>query len=118
MKTEEVFIPSLNRKIDYYIGKNAKDNFKIIDMCEPEDLWFHVKNESSCHVIALIAAIFPIEKKELDEIIKEGAQLCKENTAKVADLKYVSIDYTLLKNIKKTKKLGCVMVENVKTIVC
>ena len=80
MKIEEIYIESLDKTVTFYIGKNAKDNFKIIDMCEPDDLWFHLKKESSCHVVALIASIKDLEKKELQEIIKEGANLCKENT--------------------------------------
>ena len=118
MKIEEIYIESLNKTVTFYIGKNAKDNFKIIDICEKDDLWFHIKNESSCHVIALIASIKELSKKELQEIIKEGANLCKENTLKVASLKNVAIDYTLLKNVKKTKIIGSVMVQNTKTIIC
>ena len=118
MKVEEIYIESLDKTVTFYVGKNAKDNFKIIDMCEPHDLWFHIKNESSCHVIALIASIKDLEKKELKEIIEEGAKLCKENTLKVSALKNVAIDYTFLKNIQKTKTIGSVLVHNVKTIIC
>ena len=118
MKVEEIYIKLLDKTVTFYIGKNAKDNFKIIDICEPDDLWFHIKNESSCHVIALIASIKEMGKKELQEIIKEGSKLCKENTLKVASLKNVAVDYTFLKNVKKTKIIGSVMVENIKTMVC
>ena len=118
MKVEERYIECLDRKVTFYIGKNAKDNFKVIDMGEPDDLWFHVKNETSCHVVALISHIPYLEKEEMKMIVKEGSLLCKENTFKVASLKNVAIDYTFLKNIKKTKIVGTVLTQNLKTIVC
>ena len=117
MKVEEIYIVSLDKTVTFYIGKNAKDNFKIIDMCEPDDIWFHLKNEPSCHVIALIASIKDLEKKELQDIIEQGEKLCKENTLKVCGLKNVAIDYTFLKNIQKTKVIGSVIFQNVKTII-
>jgi len=118
MKVEEKYIECLDRNVVFYIGKNAKDNFKVIDMGEPDDLWFHVKGETSCHVIALISHIPDLEKEEMKIIIEEGSLLCKENTFKVASLKNVAIDYTFLKNIKKTKILGSVLTQNLKTFVC
>ena len=33
------------------IGKDAVQNWKIIDSANPEDYWFHIANCSSCHVI-------------------------------------------------------------------
>lgn len=118
MKVEEKYIECLNRNVTFYIGKNAKDNFKVIDLGEQEDLWFHVKGETSCHVVALISHIPDLEKEEMKVIIEEGSLLCKENTFKVASLKNVAIDYTFLKNIKKTKIIGCVLTQNLKTFVC
>ena len=117
MKLEEIYFDSLERKITFYIGKNAKENFQIIDKGEPDDLWFHIKDISSCHVIACIASIQDLEKEELKEIIERGALLCKENTFKVASLHNVSIIYTYLKNVTKTKTIGCVLTKNTKTII-
>jgi predicted ribosome quality control (RQC) complex YloA/Tae2 family protein len=117
MKLEEVYFDSLERNITFYIGKSAKDNFQVIDKGEPDDLWFHAKKESSCHVIACIASLKDLEEDELKEIIKKGALLCKENTFKLASLHNITIMYTLLKNVKKTKTLGSVIVEKEKSIV-
>ena len=33
------------------IGKNAKENWDIIDMAEPDDIWFHLSYYPSCHLI-------------------------------------------------------------------
>ena len=83
MKTETVFIQALDREILFYIGKNQKENFAVIDMGFEDDLWFHAKDESSCHVVCQIPDDIDINKKELQSIIKTGALLCKNNTNKL-----------------------------------
>jgi len=116
MKTENVFIKALNREIVFDIGKNQNENFDIIDNNEPNDLWFHAKDESSCHVICKLPN--DIEKKNLRYIIKIGALLCKANTNKLKNVNNVPIIYTKLKNITKTEIAGCVQTQNTKTIIC
>ena len=116
MKTENIFIQGLEREILFYIGKNQNENFKVIDMGVEDDLWFHAKDESSCHVVCEIPD--DIDKKELQYIIKTGALLCKNNTNKLKSLSNVAITYTQIKNITKTKTPGCVLTQNTKTIVC
>ena len=116
MKTETIFIQALDREILFYIGKNQKENFAVIDMGSEQDLWFHAKDESSCHVVCDLPD--DINKKELQSIIKTGALLCKINTNKLKSLSNVAITYTQIKNITKTKTPGCVLTQNTKTIVC
>ena len=116
MKTETIFIQALDREILFYIGKNQKENFAVIDMGSEQDLWFHAKDESSCHVVCELPD--DINKKELQSIIKTGALLCKINTNKLKSLSNVVITYTQIKNITKTKTPGCVLTQNTKTIVC
>ena len=116
MKTENIFIPKLKDTVTFYIGKNAKDNFDVIDMGSEDDIWFHANNESSSHVVAIIPD--EIDKKELKSIVKIGAQLCKQNTSKLTSLKNVEIIYTQLKHVKKTSVIGCVLTTNTKTIIC
>jgi predicted ribosome quality control (RQC) complex YloA/Tae2 family protein len=118
MKTETVFIQALDREILFYIGKNQKENFEVIDMGIDDDLWFHAKDESSCHVVCEIPDDIDLDKKELQCIIKTGALLCKNNTYKLTSLSNVPIIYTQIKNITKTKTPGCVLTQNTKTIVC
>ena len=115
MKTEQLYLHDTRMMITYMIGQNAKDNFKVIDQATSEDLWFHAKKESSCHVIALIGHITIKSKEDEEEMINKGALLCKENTLKLSDKK-VQIIYTELKNVKKTKTPGLVTTENTRTI--
>ena len=115
MKTEIIFIDDLNQSITFYIGQNKNENFSVIDKGDNSDLWFHAKDYSSCHVVALIPN--NIEKNEIKYIIKEGAKLCKNNTNKIKGLSNVEIIYTEIKNIKKTKTAGCVNVKNEKKVI-
>ena len=119
MKTEETYLEEFDLKVYYYIGRNAKDNFNVIDMGEPHDLWFHANNLSSCHVVA--CPCLHVDRKltpmETRKIIYHGALLCKQNTQKLISISNVPIIYTELRNVRKTKTLGCVMTENTKTII-
>jgi predicted ribosome quality control (RQC) complex YloA/Tae2 family protein len=114
MKTEVVYLENIDTEVTYLIGKNSADNFKVIDMSDQNDIWFHSKDESSCHVVAKITEDFT--KKELLTIYKRGALLCKENTFKLKSLSNVPIIYTEIKNIEKTNQIGAVLTKNTKTI--
>ena len=115
MKTEIVKFENIEKPVTFYIGKNAKDNFAVIDQGEPEDLWFHAGNGvSSCHVVAILSEIYTFQEKE--QIIKIGAELCKQNTKKLSVMSKVEIGYTEIKNVQKTKVLGMVITKNMKHI--
>lgn len=106
MKTVELFVKGLNKDITFYIGENQNEIFDVIDLGKPDDIWFHAKKTSSCHVIAVIPE--NIKKKELRHIIKCGAVLCKSNTNKLKSLNNVEIIYSQIQNVVKTTIQGCV----------
>jgi predicted ribosome quality control (RQC) complex YloA/Tae2 family protein len=119
-----VWIPSLNQDIVFRCGKNAAGNFAIIDMADPDDLWFHVANESSAHVIACLSEEDnenennnnkKLDKKQLLHIIKQGAVLCK-NISKYKNTKNLEITYSRVKDIEKTHTQGTVIVKKGKAI--
>ncbi len=114
MKTNILFVQGLNRDITFYIGENQNENFDVIDLGKPNDIWFHANNISSSHVIAILPE--DIEKKELKYIIKIGAMLCKSNTNKLKSLNNVEIIYSQVKNVVKTNIPGCVEVLSKKII--
>lgn len=115
MKQIEIFVQGLERNITFYIGNDRFDNVKIIDESSPNDLWFHAKTESSCHVIALLPE--NLNKKDLKYIIKRGAILCKENTNKLKNKKNIGFVYTYIKNIEQLESPGSVHITNEKTII-
>ena len=115
MKLETKYIASLKDSIDFKIGQNSQDNFDIIDISNPNDLWFHLYGESSCHVIATIKPEVKLDKKQKRQIITQGALLCKQNS-RHKSAKNVNIIYTEIKNIEKTETIGTVQVNEQKSI--
>lgn len=108
---------SLN--IDGYkilIGKNNTQNDYItFKMSDKNDLWFHVQGFHGSHVL------LKTNGKEIDDnnpIILKCAKLAALNS-KANNENKISVDYTLIKNIKKPKgsKPGFVIFNNYKTIV-
>lgn len=114
MKLFEVYIPNINKTIIYKIGSNANDNFNIIDQSKLNDIWFHLVDYPSVHIIAVIPSE-DINKKELKYIIKRGAVICKENS-KHQNEKNLEITYTEISNISKTNIIGSVNISKSKKI--
>ena len=114
MKTEIVRFEHITYDIIYYIGTNAKDNHNVIDKGNTDDLWFHIANTPSCHVVVNLPVV--CDKKDLRSIIKKGSLLCKQNTKRVSTLDNVEIMYTPIKNITKTAVDGEVLVSKYKSI--
>jgi len=110
----DIFVPGLNKVIQFYIGKNAKHNNEIIDASSEDDIWFHVKDLPSSHIIAIIPEDIT-DKKDLQYIIRRGALLCKSRS-KYNSIKKLDIIYTQVKNITKTEIEGMVIIKNEKII--
>jgi predicted ribosome quality control (RQC) complex YloA/Tae2 family protein len=108
---------SLN--INFYIGKNAYGNDEILEICKNNDIWFHVKDNHSSHVIASISDI-PDKINDIifEKIIEKGAILCKEHS-KYKNDNNLEIIYTNIINIEKPKRCsqGTVIVLNSKIII-
>ncbi len=88
-----------------YIGKNQLDNDIIITAAKQTDIWFHLANLPSCHVIISCDKKHPVTKK----MIKYCAELTKQHT-KYRHRK-VKVNYTYIKNIRKTNTPGMVHIK-------
>lgn len=108
-----VDIPKLNIEVEFLIGKNAKENFEIIDYAEDHHIWFHIHNAPSCHVIAQLDD--ELNRKDFKYVVKQGAILCKQHS-KLKNQKNVEIVYTIIKHVHKTDIPGSVQLESQKTI--
>jgi predicted ribosome quality control (RQC) complex YloA/Tae2 family protein len=115
MKFEDIFFKNFNSAIRYSVGNNASENFSIIDCSKDSDIWFHVKDYASCHVVASIPEELKLTKKDLRYIIKQGAVLCKKYS-KYSNVKDLTIIYTTISNVQKTNVIGSVLTNNIKTI--
>lgn len=110
----ELYNNGLKKNITYLIGLDSVGNFSIIDMSASTDLWFHLEDKPSPHVIAKIQD--NLSKKELSYIVKQGAILCKSRS-KYKSEKKIPINYTNVGNIKKTSVIGSVDITNYKNII-
>lgn len=92
-----------NNDVKYRLGRNAKENFELIDDADQEDWWFHLSDEPSGHCI--------IDSSTVDkDMIIFASSLVKEYS-KFKNNKKVKVVYTQVKNITKTKTLGQVIVK-------
>ena len=107
-KIEEQYNQGLKTMITFYIGKSAAGNFEIIDISDPDDIWFHINNDSSAHVIAKMP--INIDKKDIKYIIKHGAVICKQNSKYKSAKTPTEIIYAKIKHIEKTSTIGAVHV--------
>jgi predicted ribosome quality control (RQC) complex YloA/Tae2 family protein len=108
---EDIFVYGNNEYI-ILIGTNKHENNQLIDESKETDIWFHVENEPSCHLIVKNDGnIRDIPK----QVIKRGAYLCKINS-KAKTQKECSIMYTQLKNVSKTNIIGQVNVSTYKVV--
>ena len=87
--------------ITYRLGTNSKENHLIIDEADKDDWWFHLDGFPSGHCI--------IERIEIDyEDIEFASEIVVRNS-KLKNSKNVKICYTQVKNLKKTKNPGEVL---------
>ena len=88
-------------EIQILVGKNAKDNWNLLeDACE-EDLWFHVQDESSAYVIIVNDFKNEITKED----INNAASICKQHS-KLKNKQNVKINWLPVKHVKKGKTVG------------
>jgi predicted ribosome quality control (RQC) complex YloA/Tae2 family protein len=120
MKTETIYFQNIQKSFTFLISENENEPFKMLDLANPQDIWFHSEKHSSCHVIVCLDKDSDIDlsKKEKNTIIKRGAFLCKKNTNKLRPLpaKSLSFLYCKIGNIRRTQKAGSVITENTKII--
>ena len=95
----------VDNNIIYKLGRNAKENFKLIDeatLMNDNYWWFHMKDIPSGHCI--------IYSDVIDKQMIINAAIIVKQYSKLKDTKSkVKIVYTQIKYIKKTKTIGQVL---------
>jgi predicted ribosome quality control (RQC) complex YloA/Tae2 family protein len=94
---------------EYYanIGKNARENWDILDNSEQFDVWFHLDNTTSPYVILEVKDNNPIP----ETVITQCAQLCKNNS-KSKNIKNTKVIYCEVSSLTKGNKLGSVLLKD------
>lgn len=96
----------IENNIKYKLGRNAKDNFDLIDetyQINQNYWWFHLDDHPSGHCV--------VHSELLDKSDCIYAALLVKQHSKLRDQKKVKIVYTQIKNLKKTKTLGQVIIK-------
>lgn len=112
---------SVGVTVRYLVGDNARDNHVIIGMSSDDDMWVHIKDFPSCHVIASVPLQenTPIaDKRDYREMIRKvaryGGVLCRQysqNTIRKAGLSKRKVDIVAfqVRNIERTAIPGQVI---------
>ena len=142
MRKISKYIEAIKGYIEFRVGQNAKENFDLIDISSPNDLWFHISQQASCHVVATIPqdgrfAEPPggakrrfsidsplglstdndtLDKRILKKIAVQGAVICKQCSRHKSE-SAICVMYTPIKNVKKGGNMGSVFVDEYKTLV-
>jgi predicted ribosome quality control (RQC) complex YloA/Tae2 family protein len=113
MKSVTIYDNKLEQELSISIGENAQDNWDIIDKSKQNDLWFHVENQPSSHVILSLP---DSKSKCTGQTIIHCAKLCKQHS-KFKNIPKIGIIYTEIKSISKGDKVGQVNTKKVSRIV-
>jgi len=82
------------------IGKDAQDNWDLIALSDPDDIWIHLASFPSPHVI--------IHPDPTTEDILAAGNVCRSNS-KFKNLKGIKIVYTRIDNLLLVPDhIGCV----------
>ena len=101
------------------VGKNNKQNdFLTNKLAKPNDLWFHVKDDTGSHVVLkLEKSLDKYDKSKIDKMIYRCATIAAYfSHSKLSS--NVPVDYTLIKNVRKPNgaNLGFVIYNNNRTL--
>ncbi len=114
MKTTSIYDTMTNLTFDVLIGENAQDNWDVIDKADQFDIWFHIKDQPSSHVLLKLPSS---KTKCSSRLLFQCAQLCKNNS-KCKNISSVTVIYTERKNInKQTNKIGAVIAKKTNKII-
>lgn len=102
-----------NKTYSIIIGGNQCENTNLIKISTLDDIWFHVDELPSCHVIMKnYENLNSIPR----QVIKRCAYLCKINTNSAKSLPKCKVIYTTISNIQTTNIPGQVIAKNIKSI--
>jgi predicted ribosome quality control (RQC) complex YloA/Tae2 family protein len=109
-----------NYEVTFRLGRNAQENHELIDDADPDDLWFHLEGHPSGHCIL---EVNQKESKEnsnnynIDTVdIIFAANLVKSYSKLKNHNKKLKVIYTPVKNLKKGKAKGEVIMMNLKKV--
>jgi predicted ribosome quality control (RQC) complex YloA/Tae2 family protein len=92
----------------FHIGRDKQDNWDLIDGSKPWDVWFHLEDAPSSHVVLEMENGSGI-KNIPRAVLKYGAGLCKAHSSSKSEAN-CPIIYTTIDKIEKGREVGSVNV--------
>jgi len=89
----------------FRIGQCKEDHHQMIDESSPQDLWFHLEDFPSCHIIASVPE--DTNREKIKEIIRYGIRLSREKSKHGSD---VTVVYRRIRDIQKSDVPGEVII--------
>lgn len=103
-----------NSKCIFYIGKNARENWNMLNCAEGHDMWIHLKDCSSCYVIVVMKELMEMS---MDDIMY-ACMLCKSHSRMKNEKKKVKCCYTEVRNVNKGRCVGQAVILVPPKIIC
>jgi predicted ribosome quality control (RQC) complex YloA/Tae2 family protein len=102
-------------RLEYKIGKNASDNTMLVVSSTPYDVWFHIHNETSAHLV-----YYNPDKLSLETLRSNGTiyrmAIALKKQSKYRKYLNISVLYCYIKDVTTTNTPGLVTTINTKTI--
>lgn len=77
-----------------WVGSNAHDNWRVIEQSEEDDVWFHLDDVPSCHVVLQ-------HSEHINRsILKHCAAICKSYTNKYRGKRKPHVVATSVSNLR------------------
>ena len=96
MKSISIVCTTVN---NVQIGRCWQENEELIKSSAPEDIWFHLDDESSCHLVLRNVMNIPVNKLD-KKLIKRCAALVKQHTNKCIQHHKYNVIYCNIDNIE------------------
>jgi predicted ribosome quality control (RQC) complex YloA/Tae2 family protein len=101
-----VYDTKADADIQIKVGSNAQENWDLISESKQNDIWFHLDDKPSPHVVIST----PKKNKVSNQTLNYAAALCKEHS-KYSNISKLTIIYTQIKNISKGDDVGSVILK-------
>lgn len=101
--------------MEFIVGKNAEDNTKLVQTANDKDVWFHIDDLPSAHLILKNPEEMDLKGLRKQGVIYQMALFLKQKS-KYRKCNNIAIIYDFCKNVTPLDKSGLVSVKSPKTI--
>jgi predicted ribosome quality control (RQC) complex YloA/Tae2 family protein len=97
--------------LNYKIGTDAAENWRLIDAAQQTDLWFHVADAPSSHVVLALPDGASL-KHVTNQTIICCATACIQRSSVKSCRGKIKVSYTTMANLSKAATLGSVEIND------